>query len=108
MTKDRAVVYITSDEKTGPVSTWGGAPLGTYEVVSEWRNRAPVSGERYRMRAVRVKLDAFPGVTFHGHYGCDWSQMVRVRRMKTQSRDQDQEDLNAKADAETREYQREQ
>lgn len=57
----------------GKVTTWLGVTLGT--IVRSSTYRSNLGG---RMRAITVK--GTNGATYHGRYGSDWSQLVRLRK----------------------------
>lgn len=80
ITDTHALVYITSNARTGEVATWDGTVIGRYEETGKWKRRHPRSGMPWTIRTVRVRLT--DGRTYVGRYGPDNSQAVRLRRVK--------------------------
>lgn len=68
---DRFAAYITSKG----VTTWRGVVIGTIVSRSRYRNNLGATIECVTVRGNN-------GATYHGRYGCDWSQLVRLRKTR--------------------------
>jgi hypothetical protein len=61
--------------KGDKVTTWLGTVIGTI-----YHSRTYTDGLGHRMHAIRFR--GTNGESYYGRYGCDWSQLVRVRKFK--------------------------
>lgn len=68
---DRFAAYISNKG----VTTWRGASLGT---ITERRRHHNNLGAQIEF----VKIRGNNGAIYSGRYGCDWSQLVKLRRVK--------------------------
>lgn len=68
---DRFAAYVAK----GTVTTWRGEVLGAIVSRNVYRNNLGA-----RIESVRVRGNN--GATYSGRYGCDWSQLVRLRKVK--------------------------
>ena len=59
--------------KGGEVTTWCGAEIGTIVAVSHYRTNVSRS-------MVAVTVRGTNGALYHGRYGSDWTQLVRLRK----------------------------
>lgn len=73
---DRALAYIVKCGDQERVTTWLGTEIGRILNSSRFTNN--LTGAR--MRHVRIALNN--GVTYHGTYSSDWSEAVRLRKVK--------------------------
>lgn len=69
-------VYITEKDGRRLAATWLGTRLG--DVVEHRSFRTNVS-----RNMVSVRIRATNGAVYYGRYGADWSQLCRVRKVKT-------------------------
>jgi hypothetical protein len=63
--------YVTGTK----VATWLGAELGEIKASSVHRNN-------FGARITCVTVSGNNGATYHGRYGSDWSQLVRLRKSR--------------------------
>lgn len=68
---DRFLAYVVDNKAT----TWLGTELGRVITVSKFKNNLTGS----RMEHIRVR--GINGAWYHGTYGSDWRQCVRLRRV---------------------------
>lgn len=71
-------VILSTAPKAGEsyiVTTWLGTKIGEIDRYRDYRD-----GLGHRMRSVRVR--GTNGAVYHGRYGYDWRQCVRLRRCK--------------------------
>jgi hypothetical protein len=61
--------------KASNVTTWLGTTIGVIVARNEYRNNLGAKIESITVRGNN-------GATYYGRYGCDWSQLVRLRRTK--------------------------
>lgn len=87
---DYVIAYAidhTPDEKrnrwsTGYLTLWDGTRIGHYVVTSTWKRWNSNFGP-YTMRAITATINYGPAKgEYHGRYGSDWSQLVRLRPVK--------------------------
>jgi hypothetical protein len=74
---ERFAAYISKKDGRDIPTTWLGTQIGCVIEASKFRNNLTGS----RMTHVRVRGNN--GATYHGSFGSDWSQLVRLRRCKT-------------------------
>jgi hypothetical protein len=74
---NRFVAYIVKRDDTRYVpTTWLGTELG--RVIERRRHRNNLTGSRMEY----VKIRGNNGALYSGTYGCDWSEAVRLRKIK--------------------------
>ena len=69
---DRHCAYVTGNK----VATWLGTELGVVKRSTEFNT----FGGRNRVRCIMVR--GTNGAMYYGRYGCQWSQLVRLRKCK--------------------------
>lgn len=74
---DRTSAYIFKrDSGVYEPTTWRGTALGT--IVERRSHKNNLTGTRMTY----VKIRGNNGATYYGTFGSDWSQLVRLRKMK--------------------------
>lgn len=74
---DRFAAYVVERDGKLVVTTWLGTVLShSYGI------RATTHRNNFGARIRSVRFVGTNGAVYYGRYGCDWSQLIRLRRAK--------------------------
>lgn len=80
ITPNFVLCYVSGDGKgntRGDLTTWHGEKIGTWRLVSSWKQIAPYGfAHWYTMRAISATID---GKDWHGRYNSDGGDLVKLR-----------------------------
>jgi hypothetical protein len=72
---ERFLGYVGEFRTSSQLTTWTGKPLGTILSLTTRRNN-------FGHRETHVTIAGNNGARYHGRYGSDWSQLVRIRKYR--------------------------
>lgn len=74
------LVYLVERNGALVATKWNGDLISDQvKVTNSWKRYTRHAGYHI-IKSIRVTIN---GITYHGRYGSDWSQLCRIRRVKT-------------------------